>query len=28
LRRKLGSLSSGDARRIKGVWASRIQLHF
>jgi mRNA interferase MazF len=28
LRRKLGSLSSGDARRLKEVWTSRIQLRF
>jgi PemK-like, MazF-like toxin of type II toxin-antitoxin system len=28
LRRKLGSLASGDARRIKEVWTSRIQLRF
>jgi mRNA interferase MazF len=28
LRRKLGSLSAGDARKIKAVWNSRVQLRF
>jgi mRNA interferase MazF len=28
LRRKLGSLSSNDAQRLKEVWTSRIQLRF
>ena len=28
LRRKLGSLSADDARRVKEVWASRVQLRF
>jgi mRNA interferase MazF len=28
LRRKLGSLSADDARKIKEVWTSRIQLRF
>jgi mRNA interferase MazF len=28
LRRKLGSLSSEDARKIKEVWTNRIQLRF
>ncbi|MGB8368784.1 MAG: type II toxin-antitoxin system PemK/MazF family toxin [Limisphaerales bacterium] len=28
LRRKLGALSSGDAQRIKQVWANQIQLRF
>jgi mRNA interferase MazF len=28
LRRKLGALSSGDAQRIKQIWANQIQLRF
>jgi len=28
LRRKLGSLSADDARKVKEVWASRVQLRF
>jgi len=28
LRRKLGALSSGDAQRIKQIWADQIQLRF
>jgi mRNA interferase MazF len=28
LRRKLGVLSSGDAQRIKQIWANQIQLRF
>jgi mRNA interferase MazF len=28
LRRKLGSLSADDARKVKEVWTSRVQLRF
>ena len=28
LRRRLGALSSGDAQRIKQIWANQIQLRF